>query len=125
MIKLSIQYETGETGLRAVLKDYQEHALRIIWASKEPLNSRQVWQKVNEKLHPETISRASIINFLDAVRETGVLKGEEVTGKGGHHWMYTPAMNEAEYKQYIAKTLVEHLLKYFPEETKQALHSIK
>jgi predicted transcriptional regulator len=119
--KLSIQYETGEIGLRAVLKDYQEHALRILWEGKEPLNSRQVWEKVNQRLKPETISRASIINFLDAVREVGVLKGEEVTGKGGHHWIYTPAMNEAEYKQYLAETLIQSLLKEFPAETKLAL----
>ena len=120
----SIEYETGQQGLRAVLKDYQELALREIWKSNTGLNSRKVWTQVNEKLKPSTISRASIINFLEDVRERGVLAGEEKTGKGGHHWVYTPAMNETEYKQYIINTLLESLLREFPEETKQALHSL-
>jgi predicted transcriptional regulator len=121
LIKLSIQYETGEMGLRAVLKDYQEHALRVLWESKDGHNSRQIWVEVNKRISPETISRASIINFLESMRENGVLNGVEKTGKGGHHWIYTPAMNEAEYKQHIAKTLIESLMKEFPEETSKAL----
>jgi hypothetical protein len=28
-----IEFDTGEIGLRAVLKDYQEIALRILWES--------------------------------------------------------------------------------------------
>jgi len=39
------------------------------------------------------------------MREAGVLKGVERTGKGGYHWIYSPAMNEAEFKEFIVKTL--------------------
>jgi len=42
-----IEFDTGETGLRAVLKDYQEIALRVIWASPEGLGSGAVWDRVN------------------------------------------------------------------------------
>jgi hypothetical protein len=35
-----VGFDTAETGLRAVLKDYQEIALRVIWASPEGLGSR-------------------------------------------------------------------------------------
>jgi hypothetical protein len=55
------------------------------------------------------------------MREAGVLKGVEKTGKGGYHWIYSPAMNEAEFKQYIARTILESLLRAFPEETSEAL----
>jgi len=65
----SLEYDTGETGLRAVLKDYEEIALRTLWQSKQGLNSRTVWQQVNKQLTPETISRASIINYLEDMRE--------------------------------------------------------
>jgi hypothetical protein len=48
----SLEYDTGETGLRAVLKDYEEIALRTLWESKQGLNSRTVWQQVNKQLTP-------------------------------------------------------------------------
>jgi hypothetical protein len=95
----NIEYDTAESGLRAVLKDYQEIALRVIWASPEGLGSRAVWDRVNAGLKGKTISRASIINFLEAMREMGVLKGEERAGKGGYRWIYSTSMNEAEFKQ--------------------------
>jgi Fe2+ or Zn2+ uptake regulation protein len=123
-MKNRIKYDTSEKGLRSVLKDYQELALSVIWESKEGLNSRAIWMKANEALKPESISRASIINFLEAMRETGVLKGVERTGKGGHHCVYSPALNESEFKQYIASTILESLMRNFPEETAEAVKKI-
>ena len=119
-----VEFDTAETGLRAVLKDYQEIALRAIWATPEGLGSRAVWDRVNEELKPNTISRASVINFLESMREAGVLEGVERTGKGGYHWIYSPAMNEAEFKQYLAHTILTSLMRDFPNETKEALNSV-
>ena len=45
-------------------------------------------------------------------------------GKGGHHWIYSPAMDESEFKQYIARTILESLLRDFPEETAEAVKKI-
>jgi predicted transcriptional regulator len=73
---------------------------------------------------PNTISRASVINFLESMRETGVLKGDEKTGKGGHRWIYSPAMNEAEFKQFIAETILKNLMRNFPEETRQVIEKL-
>jgi hypothetical protein len=83
-MKGNIEYDTAESGLRAVLKDYQELALRAIWATPEGLGSKAVWDRVNAELKPNTISRASVINFLESMRMMDVLKGEEKTGKGGY-----------------------------------------
>jgi predicted transcriptional regulator len=121
---MSIEYDTNQKGLSAVLKDYQEIAMKTLWKSKEGLNSRNVWIAVNEKLSPETISRASIINFLEYMRKTEVLNGVEETGKGGHHWVYTPAMDESGYKQHIAETLINALIKEFPDETRKAIRNL-
>jgi len=120
----NIEYDTAESGLRAVLKDYQELALRAIWATPEGLGSKAVWDRVNAELKPNTISRASVINFLESMREAGVLKGVERTGKGGYHWIYSPAMNESEFKQYIARAILESLLRDFPKETAEAVKKI-
>jgi len=96
----------------------------VIWASPEGLGSRAVWDRVNAGLNGETISRASVINFLESMRMMDVLKGVEKTGKGGYHWIYRPAMNEAEFKQHIARTILESLLRDFPEETAEAIKKI-
>jgi len=121
----NIEYDTAESGLRAVLKDYQELALRTIWATPEGLGSKAVWDRVNAELKPNTISRASIINFLEALMEAGVLKGVEKTGKGGYHWIYSPAMTEAQFKQHNARTILESLMRDFPEETRKAVAFIR
>jgi len=125
IMNMKIEYDTAESGLRAVLKDHQELALRAIWATPEGLGSKAVWDRVNAELKPNTISRPSIINFLESMRKNGVLKGVEGTGKGGHRWIYSPAMNEAEFKQYIARTILESLLRDFPEETRTALEDLE
>jgi predicted transcriptional regulator len=120
----NIEYDTAESGLRAILKDYQELALRAIWANSEGLGSKAVWDRVNAELKPNTISRASVINFLESMRKIGALKGEERTGKGGYHWIYSPAMKESEFKQHIARTILESLMRDFPEETAETVKKI-
>jgi len=59
------------------------------------------------------------------MREAGVLKGDEKMGKGGHHWIYSPAMTEAQFKQHIARTILENLMRDFPEETRKAVAFIR
>lgn len=120
----SLEYYAGETGLRAVLREYEESALRALWKSKQGLNSRQVWEQVSQQLTPETISRASIINCLEDMREGGILNGVQETGKGGYHWVYKPAMDESGFKKYVAETLIGCLMRAFPEETKNVVKRI-
>ena len=120
----TIEYDMSQTGLRAVIKDWQEKVLKVVWETSEGINSRMVYEKVNKLLGSESISRASVINFLEDMREMGVLRGEERTGKGGHHWVYFPAMDEAGFKKFIADKLISSMLTSFPEETKKAIRSI-
>jgi len=81
--------------------------------------------RVNAGLQGKTISRASVINFLEAMKEVGVLKGVERTGKGGHHWIYSPSMNEAEFKQHITRIILESLMRDFPEKTRAAIENLE
>jgi hypothetical protein len=119
-----LEYDPAQTGLRAVFKDWQEITLHTLMENPQGLNSRKTWQKVNQKLNPETISRASIINFLEDLRQMDILTGEDQTGRGGHHLLYKPAMNETRLKQYIAEEILTTLIREFPEETKTALRKI-
>ena len=116
-----IEFDTSKTSFNAVLRDWQLKTMHVVWSNTEGIKSRMVWLKVNQVLRDETISRASVINFLEDMRERGVLRGEERTGKGGHHWVYFPALDEAGFKGFIAETLITSLLKSFPDETREAI----
>jgi predicted transcriptional regulator len=116
-----IVYDTSKTSFHAVLKDWQLKTVQVVWSNPEGIISRVVWQKVNEALKVETISRASIINFLEDMREMGVFNGREESGKGGYHWIYSPAMDEEGFKMFIVEKLIASLMESFPEETRQAI----
>jgi hypothetical protein len=120
----SIEYDLSQTGLRAVVKDWQEKLLRVVWVNSDRVNSRMAYEKVNEALvrESESISRASVINFLEDMREMCALRGEERTGKGGHHMVYFAAIDEAGFKRYIAEQLIGNLLKN-SKETQSAINS--
>jgi hypothetical protein len=45
-----LEYDTSQTGLRAVFKDWQETTLHTIMENPQGLNSRETWEKVNQKL---------------------------------------------------------------------------
>ena len=118
-----MKMNTSSEGLNAFLKEYQELALRYLWRlDGEGASSRDVWMQVNEDLRGRgSISRASIINFLDANVDEGVLSYKETTGKGGHRRIYSAKLNEARFKEYVATLFIGNLLRDFPEETEKVL----
>lgn len=116
-----IEYDPSQPGLRAVFKPWQETAIQTLLENPGGLTSRQTWVKVNEKLSKDAISRASVINFLEALHKAGILTGEDRTGKGGHHNVYKPAMNETQLKQHIAETIIQTLNREWPDETGKAV----
>ena len=121
-------FDTSEHGLRTIMKDYQEICMRFLWETgEESVNSRKAWLHVNKVLMEEerTISRASVINFLQAMHEKDLLRYTRKSGKGGYHRVYTPVYDEAEFKEHIARQIIEKLLEAFPDETNTALVKIK
>ena len=61
-----------------------------------------------------TISRASIINFLNDMVDREYLDFEEVTGKGGHRRLYySNVYSEEEFKTAYAHELIRHVGKEF------------
>ena len=53
--------------------------------------------------------------------DQGVLAYREATGKGGYHKIYYPLMDEKGYVEYLIKTIIESLMRDFPEETREVL----
>jgi len=118
---MPLQLDTGKTSLDMFFKDYQIESLRYLWRIRpEGANSRAAWTNVNDSLQG-TISRASIINYLNAMVDEGLLTYTERTGKGGHQRVYRIAFNEPEFKQHIAGLIITKLLKEYPQETRKAI----
>jgi len=109
-------------GLLKVLRDYQEEALRFVWKSDAGVTSRETWNHVNEAFEgKKTISRASIINFLNGMVDEGVLNYVERSGKGGYHRVYIPKLDESGFKTALVESIISSLLRDFPEETNEVL----
>ena len=89
-------------------KPYQIASLDLLWNSEESLGSRQVWEQVNQQL-PSTISRASIINFLNASVEHELLNYVETTGKGGHRRLYSSKQTKPEASAFLTEKVRESL----------------
>lgn len=121
-----VVFDTNEDGFRTVVKDYQEMALRFLWESDERgVSSREAWLHVNKEFGSSgSISRASIINFLNAMVDEGVLGYTEITGKGGHRRIYSSPMDEDGFKRYVAKNVIAKLFEIWPDATKETIETI-
>ena len=122
---VTLEIDTSQQGLRMVLKEYEKQALKVFWDDpQKEYTSRLVWDRVNQGLGLGSISRASIINFLEDMVEMGVLSKRETTGKGGHRGIYSSKMDESGFKRFIAETALEALMRNFPVETKQTIEKL-
>jgi len=120
------KFDPSQKGLRKTLREYEELGLRYMWSiGEEGAGSGKTWMETNEQLGPEkTISRASVIFFLNRMVDQGVLGFRDATGKGGHHRIYYPLMDERGYKKYVLKTIIESKMRDFPEITKETLSEL-
>jgi hypothetical protein len=107
-LEMDLTLDLSETGLEMFFKPYQIAALELLWNNDEKLSSRVVWEKVNEVL-PGTISRASIINFLNASVDNGLLDFDETTGKGGYRRLYASKLSKPETSSFLSETVKEQL----------------
>ena len=121
-------FETFENGLETVWKEYQVVVMQYLWAleeDEEGAGSGKCWEHTNLVLKEseKSISRASIIFFLNDMVDEGVLKYFERTGKGGHHRVYSPAFDEAGFKEFLAGKIISRLFEVWPEATREAIEA--
>ena len=119
-------FDPAETGLRKTLREYQEIALKYIWSlGDEGAGSGKTWEHVNKELgEGKSISRASVIIYLNRMVDEVVLGFRDATGRGGHHRIYITKLDESGYKKYIVKTLLDSVAKDYPKETKEVIKSL-
>ena len=128
MLRMEFIFDTSKKGLETVMKDYQAICLSFVWEKgEEGVSTQKAWLHVNKILINEekTISRASIINFLNKMGEKGILRYISKSGKGGYHRVYYPVYDETEFRELIAKRVIEKLLEEFQEETATAINKIQ
>jgi len=91
------------TGLSLIFKPYQVEIVKLLLNKKE-VGSREAWQYIQDK-PVQTKSRASVINFLNAMVKEGVMKDRSTTGKGGHRGNYSLRVDEKGlWRHFINKT---------------------
>jgi predicted transcriptional regulator len=122
---MALTVNPDEKGLSMYISPYQQIALQCIWEDNTGKSSRQVWDYVNRNLNDESISRTSIIHFLNKMVDEGLLNFETTTGKGGHRRIYYQKFTPSEFKLELIKTTLNALKENFPEETLKAISSIK
>jgi predicted transcriptional regulator len=124
---VGFKFDHEKEGLRKTLKEYEEVALRYVWSlGEEGVGSGKTWAITNERLElGKTVSRASVIFFLNRMVDQGVLNYRSATGKGGHHRVYYSMLDEKSYKKHVLKTIVESLMRDFPDETREALGELQ
>lgn len=105
---MDLVMDLSKSGLEMFFKPYQVKTLNILWKSNEPKSSRQVWNMANNEM-TESISRASIINFLNASVDLGLLDFIETTGKGGYRRLYSSKLSRFETTVFLSKMVEEHL----------------
>jgi hypothetical protein len=124
-MSMNPMFDPRGDGLLKVFRDYQEEALRFVWKSDAGVTSRETWNHVNEVFEgKKTISRASIINFLNGMVDDGVLNYVERSGKGGCHRVYLPKLDESGFKKALVESVISSLLRDFPEETNEVLKQL-
>ena len=115
--------DPSKNGLRKMLREYEELTLKYTWETgNEGIKSGPAWSVVNERLgEGKTISRSSIINFLNKMVDQGVLTWKEATGKGGYHKIYVVKLDETEYIKNVLRTVIESMMEDFPKESLEVL----
>jgi len=120
----SLRLNLGNERLAMIFKNWQIESIRyLLRIQPEGANSRAVWTNVNNSFKG-SISRASIINFLNNMVDEGLLVYEDATGKGGHHRVYRIRFTEQEFKTQIVARVISKLLKEYPQETRKVLKVI-
>ena len=113
-----MRINTDKNGLAAIFKEWQVPLVEELF-KRRTLSSREAYEFL-EELDLRTgrkkfgkalgsVSRASIINFLNYMVDQNILDFDLKTGKGGHHRIYKMTMTYEEFIHKIMDTFIETL----------------
>jgi hypothetical protein len=96
---MKVKIDLSKEGLAMFYRPYEIIGWDIVWNSPEAIGSGAVWKKTNAIMaqsdpgEKKTISRASVIFFLNRQVDLGFMGWLDYTGKGGHHRRYYPKVD--------------------------------
>lgn len=121
-----MQLRTDKSGLMAVFKAWQVPLIEQLLEG-QPMNSREAWQFLEEndvktgKKEYGTVSRASVINFLNDLVDQGLLDYTVESGRGGFHRIYEMILTREAFAYKVMGAFVEKLREVFPTESRAYL----
>ncbi len=118
-----MKLDTDKEGLEAIFGKWQVPLIEEFF-SGNPMTSGEAYRFLKEKGIKTsqgvlgTVSRASVINFLNGMIDNGLLEYTDDTGKGGHHRIYKMTLNREEFSHALLGRFVNRLISIFPQESK-------
>lgn len=116
-----MKLDTDKKGLAAIFKDW--HVSLVEELFERPLTSGEAYKFLEEqniraaKREHGTVSRASVINFLNKLVDLGLSDYDIKTGKGGQAKIYKMTLTREEFAHKIIGMFVNKLRESFPEES--------
>lgn len=119
-----MKFDLNQTGLRRIFRAWQVEIMEYLWETQETVKSVDVYLYLEQKgIHStrgtrNTISRASVINFLNDLVAEGIVTYTEDTGLGGYHRIYSLAERSKTregFKNYV-KSEISIALQAFIED---------
>ncbi len=116
-----MQLDTDREGLEAIFKEWHVPLIEKFF-SGFPLKSSEAHSFLKKKgikarQGRGTVSRASVIFFLNDMIDDGLLEYTKDTGKGGYHRIYTMPLTREEFAHKIISLFVDTLRTSFPQES--------
>ncbi len=110
----TVSIKAHSESISAIFKDWQIKALACIPNSNgTPIGSGPIYDLINRKgCH---ISRASVINFLEALRKLDLIEGILTTGKGGKRFDYKFNVDRSVFNLRVALIIMGALKKEYPD----------
>lgn len=111
---MKLDTKQGE-GLEAIWKDYQIIVIKKLLDNssiERPVSSRDMWEHCNDVMG-QTISRASVINFLNEGVDEGYFQYKETTGKGGYRRLYYMTATREQFESWVKLQFKEKLDEIF------------
>jgi predicted transcriptional regulator len=99
--------------LQFALGDLEALALRQLWDAAEPLSVREFQARIS-KTRPVAVT--TVATILDRLHRKGVVS-RELVKKGGPHYLYSPKVTEAEFKEAVVDNVMGTLLTSFNDVT--------
>ncbi len=99
----------NKKGTRTLLSPLGADVLEILWSKKEA-RVREVHDALK---HKRKVALTSVAVILDRLYKKKLVKRTAETGRGGHHYIYSPLKSKDTFEQSVLESIVDRLIDAF------------